>query len=225
MWILWAIAFAIAFLLFGFRSKGNGESALRPPPGNLIIFDTETTGKPIDFNVSYSTPGNWPRLVQIAWIKIAPNGKEINRASYIVCPSDFKIPEEATKIHGISHQQACNLGIKIDDVVNRFNDDLMDCRYLVAHNIAFDFNVIGAEMFRLGRLEQLKAKEQICTMRLSTNYCKLIGSYGQYKWPKLSELYRTLFMKEVIERHDALYDAEICLLCFKELFNRQVIRF
>ena len=33
----------------------------------FLIFDTETTGLPKNFNAPISDFGNWPRCVQIAW--------------------------------------------------------------------------------------------------------------------------------------------------------------
>lgn len=33
----------------------------------FLIFDTETTGLPIDKNAPLTDFGNWPRMVQLAW--------------------------------------------------------------------------------------------------------------------------------------------------------------
>ena len=45
----------------------------------------------------------------------------------------------------------------------------------------------------------------MCTMKLSTDYCKIPGRFG-YKWPSLSELHIKLFGEDFEEAHDASVD-------------------
>lgn len=40
----------------------------------ILLFDTETTGKPKNYKAPSSDTENWPRLVQIAWEKYDYNG-------------------------------------------------------------------------------------------------------------------------------------------------------
>ena len=42
-----------------------------------LIFDTETTGLPQNFNAPISDSDNWPRMVQIAWQLHDDEGKLI----------------------------------------------------------------------------------------------------------------------------------------------------
>ena len=68
---------------------------------------------------------------------------------------------------------------------------------LVAHNIEFDRNVIGAEMCRLGypRPEVsalLFDRPGVRTMRETTDFCRIPGRRGRYKWPTLDELHLKL---------------------------------
>ena len=42
-----------------------------------LIFDTETTGLPQNFNAPLSDSENWPRMVQIAWQMHDENGELI----------------------------------------------------------------------------------------------------------------------------------------------------
>ena len=44
-----------------------------------IIFDTETTGLPQNWNAPITDTDNWPRCIQIAWQLHDENGR-INRA-------------------------------------------------------------------------------------------------------------------------------------------------
>ena len=49
-----------------------------------IIFDTETTGLPRDYNAPMSDVDNWPRLVQIAWQLHDARGKLLSNHNYII---------------------------------------------------------------------------------------------------------------------------------------------
>ena len=102
---------------------------------------------------------------------------------------------------------------------------MSDASYLIAHNIDFDYPVALCEMIRCGfATEKLKSLKRICTMKSSTDFCKLPSARG-YKYPKLVELYYKLFNKTLIETHNSKTDAAMCMLCFKELFNKQIIKF
>lgn len=56
-----------------------------------IIFDTETTGLPRDYNAPMSDVDNWPRLVQIAWQLHDAKGKLLSNHNYIIRPEGFTI--------------------------------------------------------------------------------------------------------------------------------------
>jgi DNA polymerase III epsilon subunit-like protein len=51
-----------------------------------LIFDTETTGLPINWKAPVSDLNNWPRLVQIAWMQCDNSGKILSSSDYIVKP-------------------------------------------------------------------------------------------------------------------------------------------
>ena len=67
----------------------------------ILIYDTETTGLPRDWNAPITDSDNWPRLVQLAWQLHDPQGKLLSRGNRIVQPDGFTIPFNSTKIHGI----------------------------------------------------------------------------------------------------------------------------
>ena len=71
-----------------------------------LIFDTETTGLPRDFNAPLDQFNNWPRLVQLAWQIHDSEGKLIDVQNYIIKPEGFNIPINAQEIHGISTEIA-----------------------------------------------------------------------------------------------------------------------
>jgi DNA polymerase III epsilon subunit-like protein len=187
-----------------------------------FFFDTETTGLPRDYKAPVSNVDNWPRAVQIAWAVHDKRGKERGRECYIVRPDGYKIPKDAEKIHGISHSHALRNGVHIEDVLGEFRNAAADSRVVVGHNVEYDINVVGAEFYRIGVKRPFPTSDYVCTMKDTTDYCKLPGKYG-YKWPKLPELHLKLFGKSVKETHRADHDVTTCVKCFFELKRIRVL--
>ena len=130
----------------------------------------------------------------------------------------------ATRVHGITTATAARLGIDVARALTAFSKDLSAAEVLVAHNVQFDERVVGSEFYRAGRTKNpLAAKTFYCTMRSSTNFCRLPGGRGRYKWPTLQELHRALFNVEFGSAHNAVVDVRACAKCFFELKRRGVI--
>ncbi len=188
-----------------------------------LFFDTETTGLPRNWNAPVSDLSNWPRLVQIAWLLYDADGKKVSGRDYIVKPQGFVIPQEAARIHGITTEKANSHGVSLKAALEDFSRALDRASYLVAHNMRFDEKIVGAEFLREGIKHKLFQTDKICTMTATTHYCKLPGIYGDYKWPKLSELYFTLFNDTFEEAHNAAVDIGACAECFWELRRRGIL--
>ena len=189
-----------------------------------LIFDTETTGLPINWKASVTNLNNWPRLVQIAWLQYDVSGQLIGDHSYIIKPKGFTIPSDVEKIHGISTKRANEQGVELRTVLEEFSRAIDLSSYLIAHNISFDEKVVGAEFIREDIKSRLFKTTRMCTKELSTDYCRIPGNYGNYKWPSLFELYHKLFNEDLGGSHRAQVDAEACARCFFELVNRGVIK-
>ena len=187
-----------------------------------IFFDTETTGLPKNWKAPVEDLDNWPRLVQLAWIVYDSNKAFVHSEEHIVYPSGFQIPEAASNVHGITTQKAILEGENIDYVLDQFYNDLNSCSHIIAHNLNYDINVMGAELLRNNKANILPDKKGICTMLSSVDYCALPGRYG-YKWPSLSELHIKLFNKDFENAHDAMSDISATADCFFELEQRSVI--
>ena len=104
-----------------------------------IVFDTETTGL---------SPLNGDRLVEIGCIEIV-NRVETGRTYHAYFHPDRDMPAEAERVHGLS--------ITFLSDKPRFHESVEDLLEfigdapLVAHNAAFDFGFLNAEMERCGR--------------------------------------------------------------------------
>lgn len=187
-----------------------------------IFFDTETTGLPKNWKAPVEDIENWPRLVQLAWIVYDTNKSFVHSEEHIVYPSGFQIPEAASNVHGITTQKAILEGENIDYVLDQFYNDLKNSSHIIAHNLNYDINVMGAELIRNNKANILPEKKGICTMLSSVDYCALPGRYG-FKWPSLSELHIKLFNKDFENAHDAMSDISATADCFFELEQRSVI--
>jgi len=181
-----------------------------------LFFDTETTGLPRNWRAPVTDLNNWPRMIQIAWILSDDKGNRIEVDDYIIKPENFKIPRDASRVHGISTERAIDEGEDLELVLNKFNGLVEQTDFIVAHNISFDEKILGAELLRKRIQSKFNRKRKLCTMESSTNYCKLPGPYG-YKWPKLSELHIKLFGEDFEEAHDASVDINATEKCFWEM--------
>jgi DNA polymerase III subunit epsilon len=187
-----------------------------------LFFDTETTGLPRDWRAPVTALSNWPRLVQLAWLLYEKDGKLLSDGNYIIRPDGFTIPTAASSIHGITTEKALAHGAELQKVLQDFVKLLMTSKYLVAHNMSFDENIVGAELLRTGMKNHLDAKKKICTMKETTHYCGIDGPYGK-KWPKLTELHNKVFGENFPDAHDASIDIKITAKCFWELRKRKVL--
>jgi DNA polymerase III subunit epsilon len=189
----------------------------------IIVLDTETTGLPANYQAPVSNVGNWPRAVEISWGLFMNGGMLLRKHSYIILPSVYEIPAEATAKHGITTEQALAEGTPITGVLEMLLDDMQNADYIVAHNMDFDSCILGAEYIRIGMTNPFESLPLVCTMQASTEYCKLPGKNGGFKWPRLSELYATLFHEPLEEEHRAEVDMLTCARCYFELVKRGVI--
>ncbi len=187
-----------------------------------LLFDTETTGLPKNWKAPVTDVANWPRMVQIAWLMFDENGEQIEQQDYIIKPEGYTIPDDAAEVHGITTEIAMKEGKDLTEVLQKFAEAIAATDYIVAHNISFDEKIIGAEFVRKKFRTKWFSKKQICTMKASTDFCKIPGNYG-YKWPNLTELHTKLFGSGFEEAHNAVADISATAKCFWELKRLGVI--
>lgn len=188
-----------------------------------LIFDTETTGLPQNYNAPHTDLDNWPRLVQIAWQLHDASGRLINAGNRIVKPEGFTIPYNSEKIHGISTDRALAEGFPLVDVLKEFAADIEKAALLIGHNIEFDLNIMGAEFIR-GEVEsKMFDTKSFCTKEETTDFVAIPGGRGgKFKWPTLTELHNKLFGHGFDDAHDAAYDVDATSRCFFGLLTQKV---
>lgn len=185
----------------------------------VIVFDTETTGLPKSWKAKMTDVDNWPRVIQLAWAVISPAGETIRETCVLIRPDGWEIPNQKFWIdNGFTTEGNKAKGIPLKNALLLFIKDLNSCNGMVAHNMAFDYPVLGAEMIRLGMRAKRKLP-QYCTMQSSIDHCNL----PRKKFPKLEELHHILFDECMEGAHDAMNDVRACAKCYVELVRLGLI--
>lgn len=187
-----------------------------------LIFDTETTGLPRNWNAPVTDVDNWPRCVQIAWQLHDEWGELIEHVDYLIQPDGFTIPYDAEQIHGISTELAQEQGKPLSEVLDHFNNALEKSKFVVGQNIGFDLNIMGCEFHRLSVASNMLDLPVLDTCTEKTALlCQIPGGRGgKFKLPTLTELHEKLFGQAFEEAHNATADVEATTRCFLELLRR-----
>lgn len=203
----------------------------------FLIFDTETTGLAQTKIINQETLNKWPHIVQFSYIIYDMENGIIVSKDCIIKLNGITIPEDLTKIHGISNKISQEKGENLEVVLKEFFYYLRKVDFLVGHNISFDINMIIVELLRI-IYDRLYPKEHIdaykhdlhflqnfknvfCTLKQSIELCglKAIDKFGKEyeKWPKLSELHEKLFGTTPNNLHNSFIDILVTLRCFIKL--------
>jgi|SRR5579862_4253946 len=194
-----------------------------------LFFDVESTGLP-----RWNDPSDDPRqphIVEIAAILRNREGSIRKPLHAIIKPEGWVIPEEMTKIHGISQERALTEGRPAGEVFREFYALWREADFRVAHNQSFDQRMIRIALIRhIGRAEAdtWNGGSAKCTADLSEGLCQLpptqrmieAGRGHQYKRPKLEEAYRIIVGKDLSNAHNALADVEACCEIYLEIWRR-----
>ena len=103
----------------------------------LVVFDLETTG----INVTND------RIVEISYIKVLPNGDE--EAKTMRINPGMHIPEESTKVHGITDEDVEQCP-HFKDVAHDLAQTFEDCDFAGFNSNHFDVPMLVEEMLRAG---------------------------------------------------------------------------
>ncbi|TXE20369.1 DNA polymerase III subunit epsilon [Psychroserpens burtonensis] len=157
------------------------------------IIDVETTGR-----------GN--RMTEISIFKY--DGDEVIDEFTTLVNPESPIPGHITALTGIDNQLVADAPVFADvaqDILNITEDAIF-----VAHNVNFDYNVIGGEFKRIGI--DFKRKK-LCTVRLSRH---LLLGHRSYSLGKLCKDLKI----DLVGRHRARGDAEATVILFELLLKQ-----
>lgn len=192
-----------------------------------LVFDTETTGliKKKSADPKYE-PEKFPFIVQISWILFDSNERIIEEHNYLIKQSK-KIPATASAIHGITNERTEKEGLEIKDVLTLFCESLQKTKYVIAHNLDFDWRIFEAELTRNDMSDTKNDKYLFCTMDFGLHFCE-IPMYNkdyEFKYPTLEELFHKCFFPEYKYLnmpsvfHSAYNDTIITAKCFFKMMK------
>ncbi len=208
-----------------------------------LVFDVETTGL-IPKRTATNVPkiADYPHIIQLSFVLYDITTKTASHIhnSYINVGKSVIISDLITGLTGITAEICAGQGYPINDVLYEFYQAYTQCDCLVAHNIGFDEQMILVEIERNRETiiktvppclsifnpmyENFRGIERYCTMKSGTNICNIMvpsmyaGKPASKKWPKLIELYSTLFNGETVDGlHNSLIDVYACLRCYLKM--------
>jgi DNA polymerase III epsilon subunit-like protein len=186
-----------------------------------LFFDTETTGLPPS-GAKYDTDFmSFPHIVQLSWYF------DGQFKDFIIKPDGYEIPEEVSKIHGITTEIALEKGVLFENIITGFIDDCLLADKIIGHNIYFDISIVKANILRISGgvteyftgviVPALDKSKRVCTMMKTIKFVgATFSGSNRLKFPNLSELYFKLF-QDSFDAHNSLQDVMAVKRCYEEL--------
>jgi DNA polymerase III subunit epsilon len=180
-----------------------------------LFYDSETSGLPL-FNDPSEDPRQ-PHIVQLAAKLIDLETRKVHASfDVIIEPKEWAIPEDVAKIHGITHELACQVGID-EPLAIRLLLNLWDCADVrVGHSEPFDARIIRIGLKRYADklpaydADEWKAGTAHCTGQMSRSHCKL----PKNKMPTLTEALEVLTGRKLEGAHTAGADVDACIAVY-----------
>lgn len=94
-------------------------------PDYLLFLDIEASGLPKRWDLPYSAKDNWPFCVQVSWLIYRIDGQVVKQENHYIKERDFEISKSATKIHGITQPFLQENGLRREEVMKMFCDDVI----------------------------------------------------------------------------------------------------
>lgn len=172
---------------------------------NLVIFDTETTGKETDPN-----KGPVDKIIQIGALKINSNGKILGdkELSQFINP-EMHISKEAKDKHHISDDDVKDKPV-IKKLLKKFVNDYIGDDLIVAYNSKFDIAMLNNAIDDYNKddknSEKLTGRKHCLTLDPFIILQRIHPYLGASK--RLGEQYKYLFGQDLEGAHDALIDVK-----------------
>lgn len=183
-----------------------------------IIFDVETSGLPIKksfdeyYPVNDNSKYNSSRIVSIAWGIYNMESGELQKMEYhIIKPEGFTIGQKSIEFHKITQEHALQNGHDIGEVFEILDKDIDGNRFLIAHNLRFDCNIVLNEAHRLGKrdlMNRITRSHRLCTGEATRDLLNITAANGFLKMPRLDELYRWCSRRDIEDAHNSKRDVE-----------------
>jgi len=189
----------------------------------FAALDIEATGL---INPDLSDPNYQPGIVEFGAIRWAESDRGLEvapRELILRINPEMNISKGATEVHGITDEHVSK-ELTFKGAFSKIAEFFTGVGTLITFNgKAYDMPVIMFNLQRYNLQYQFPwPRIHIDVMHSSADYVGLQGKTSN-KVPKLTELYKFLFDKELEGAHNAYEDAKATKECYQELRNRRVI--
>jgi len=179
-----------------------------------LVFDASANGVPKSYKASPNDTFNWPRLIHISWIVLGEDLKPIQDYNCLIKPEGFTVSEDSIKKHHVEAERIEAEGENLKDVLTHFSKAIDEAKYIFAHNLDYNENIVAAEFKRLNMEHHIFSSERLCLMQEGTFYAKIPNKRGGYKWPSLMQLHSKIFKKGFTPANNARADVIAASRCF-----------
>ncbi len=183
----------------------------------ILFIDTEASGLPGNWTLPYSTDGNWPHIVQVAWLIYDEQRNLVKQENHYINTDGVTITPSAIETHGITAEYLSLNGEPAGKVMEMLANDLVEYEpQIIGHFMQLDYYLLGAAFHRTGVFNPLGKLPVFCTMVATTQLLRSPST----RQLRLGDLYYMLFKADLQHQHDALHDAQATAECFFELRDR-----
>ena len=173
----------------------------------MMIFDTETSGLVENMTTRSDMQ---PEIIEFTGININSDTGEVLGELDILIKPMVPISAEITKITNITNEMLENAP-SFKEVATQIRDIIEASDSVVAHNAAFDVDMVNLEFKKLG-MTKVAWPHILCSIEQTIHFTGFRLS--------LSALYEYLFTEKFVGAHRARADVEALARCVVELRKR-----
>lgn len=163
----------------------------------IAIFDLETTG----LNITKD------RIVEIAIIKINPDGNEETFHSYV--NPEIKIPKESAEIHGITDEKVQD-SPTFKELASKVVEFIGEADLVGFNSNKFDIPVLSEELLRVGNDFDISSKSFIDVQNI----------FHKMEQRTLTAAFKFYCDEDMENAHSALYDTKVTWEVLKAQLNK-----
>ena len=185
----------------------------------FLILDTETNGLP-DYRLRADDPAA-PHLAAAAMIRVAldehGDGEIAEATMLYVKPDGWTMTAEAQAVNGLTDDFLHVNGLPVGDVLDVYEGFVRSGCIVAAYNARHDCKIMRGAFRRAGRDDLFETTLNTCCMMAVRRLDSFPGVRG---WPKLEVAYQTVAGRPLVNAHNAMADAEACLVILRALIRK-----